>query len=352
MKIILTITHDDNGGAQNALVKYGNVLKALGHEVDIICFYSKKCDSEKIRPLTNCKIPIVKYLLAIMHFLAILLKSQPNAIISFLPLSNVMSGFFGRLAGIDSILISHRNPVQTYNPILRILDKIFGALGFYDVVICNSNSVLESVRSYPESYKSKTTILHNFVERDINPPIERSLKVSNEIVFLAVGRLSTQKRFDVIIEAMNIIASDKYRLLIAGDGELRTYLEKKVNKGVKVDFLGNLDSSKLHELYRDAHIYLQPSAFEGQSNSLLEAINFAMPVISSKIPAQCDVLLVNKKQPGGVLVDSFEPSDWANEMMNMANDKDKIIKYSEAALQCSTFFSMDSFSRKIREILK
>ena len=62
-------------------------------------------------------------------------------------------------------------------------------------------------------------------------------------------------------------------LVIGGSGEDEDLLQSLAKKNPHIHFLGHLDQPEVINLMTASDVYLQPSEFEGQSNSLLEALS-------------------------------------------------------------------------------
>ncbi len=119
---------------------------------------------------------------------------------------------------------------------------------------------------------------------------------------LFVGRLAEQKAVDVLLRAFARVrvAHPRARLLCAGDGPERASLEALTDSlglAGSVDFLGRRDD--VHDLLREAAVFVLPSRSEGLSNSLLEALATGTPVIASDIPGTREVV---RHEVDGLLV--------------------------------------------------
>ncbi|WP_181793862.1 glycosyltransferase [Garciella nitratireducens] len=106
----------------------------------------------------------------------------------------------------------------------------------------------------------------------------------NKINLLAVGRLTYQKGYDVLINAFNIVANNipNVTLTILGDGELKEELQNQADKlGIldKISFTGFKDNPYPYYYYGDT--YILSSRWEGFPNSLLEALACGCKVVST-----------------------------------------------------------------------
>jgi len=73
------------------------------------------------------------------------------------------------------------------------------------------------------------------------------------------------------------------RLIIAGDGSQRPSLEALARdlKLQNVEFRGRVAPHKMHELYDEAHIFLNSSNIDNMPGSILESFATGMPVVST-----------------------------------------------------------------------
>lgn len=106
-------------------------------------------------------------------------------------------------------------------------------------------------------------------------------------VVLNVGRLLKSKGQRELIEAMATLGSDwpDASLLIAGEGDDRHELERRVNRlGVtgQVSLLGT--RSDIPALLHLADVFAFPSHYEGHGGALVEAMFAGRPIIASDIP--------------------------------------------------------------------
>lgn len=109
-----------------------------------------------------------------------------------------------------------------------------------------------------------------------------------------VGRLWPQKRVQDAIWAMDLLRVYPYdvHLLVIGDGPLRRQLERlaaQVDRPNHIHFLGQ--RSDVLRLLPHCEMLWSPSAFEGQSNAILEAMAAGIPVVATDIPGTRDLVV-------------------------------------------------------------
>ncbi|MFA9229786.1 MAG: CDP-glycerol glycerophosphotransferase family protein [Microgenomates group bacterium] len=131
------------------------------------------------------------------------------------------------------------------------------------------------------------------------------VKEPGVVKFIALGRLSPEKRYDRMINAFAKIAAENRNavLFICGDGPLKASLAKLVqikNVGEQVILLGRV--SNPYPLLAHCDFCVMSSDYEGQPMALLEALSFGIPCIGTDIPGIRAVL----KDGKGMIVPANE----------------------------------------------
>ena len=134
----------------------------------------------------------------------------------------------------------------------------------------------------------KVTFIPNGVDVEAFKP-----KGKKEPMILFVGKLTRRKGVEYLIRAYAEVASEDFRLIIVGDGEERSRLERLVrmfNLQRKVTFLGYVSKETLQALYTKARIFVLPSLAEGFPLTLLEAMSCGCAVVATKVSGLLDVV--------------------------------------------------------------
>ena len=116
-------------------------------------------------------------------------------------------------------------------------------------------------------------------KRLLGQPAER-------FVLGAVGRLSTEKGFDLLIRAVQRLLQDRLdvALVIAGEGDEAPRLQQLIDAlgvGDRVRLLGFCADPRL--IYEALDVFVLSSLREGLPNVLLEAMAMAVPVVATRI---------------------------------------------------------------------
>jgi glycosyltransferase involved in cell wall biosynthesis len=110
----------------------------------------------------------------------------------------------------------------------------------------------------------------------------------DEVVLISVGRLISGKGFEFLIDGFNEVIKEvqNLKLIIVGDGALKSKLEKKAAKFEiqdKVVFAGRINHKELPKYYSAADIFLLLSSYENFSNAVLEAMSCELPIITTNV---------------------------------------------------------------------
>ncbi len=147
---------------------------------------------------------------------------------------------------------------------------------------------------YLETTAVDMNLLHDF-------SLEKKLQLyqdKKDVSILFLARVEKAKGIFELLEAFRGIKL-KYpnvRLTIAGDGgamqEVRDYIsEYRISDIILTGFVRGEAKS---ELFKTHHIYCLPSYSEGMPNSVLEAMAFAMPVVTTPVGGLKDFFEVDK----------------------------------------------------------
>jgi glycosyltransferase involved in cell wall biosynthesis len=101
---------------------------------------------------------------------------------------------------------------------------------------------------------------------------------------VSVGRLSTQKGFDLALEAANVLKSRgrEFLWIIIGDGPERANLEAQIAEGgLQQDVILHGQDNNPYAYMAGADLYVQTSRFEGFATTLSEAVVLEKPMVST-----------------------------------------------------------------------
>jgi glycosyltransferase involved in cell wall biosynthesis len=242
-----------------------------------------------------------------------------------------------RLAGIPVAAVSRGWTGETFK--VRWYDRIDRLfLHRMDSVICVSAGQAEKVLAAGVP-ASKVRVIRNAARPDafrsansaVRKTIESFLPQPGRQIVLAAGRLSPDKGFHVLIDAIPAVLTrvPEARWIICGDGTQRSELEQQVRDsglvGV-VAFAGFRDD--LDQWMPNADLFVLPSFTEGLPNVLLEAHAAGVPVVATAVGGTPELVLEGQT---GLLVPPGDPAALADRMTQLLADAALRQRMSRAA---------------------
>jgi glycosyltransferase involved in cell wall biosynthesis len=153
------------------------------------------------------------------------------------------------------------------HPLIILLRRIdFKQAQRPDYIVANSNYVKNWIR---EKYNRDSIVIY--------PPVDLNsfqLNTVKEDYYIAIGRIATIKRFDIIIEAFN---KNKKKLIIIGDGE--QFEKMKEMASSNIEFKGFLESIEINKYVSKAKAFIQVG-IEGFGIAPIEAQACGTPIIA------------------------------------------------------------------------
>ncbi len=155
----------------------------------------------------------------------------------------------------------------------------------------------------------------------------------------AVGRLVRQKGFDVLLDAFHQVRRSlpQARLVIVGDGPLRTPLRRQANRlGIErmVDFAGWRSNAR--DLMPAFDVLAIPSRWEGFGLVTLEAMGCARPIVASRVSALPEIIVHGET---GLLVPPEVPDTLAQAMIDVLGNPARAEEMGKAGYKrlCQVF---------------
>ncbi len=210
--------------------------------------------------------------------------------------------------------------------------------GFTERIVVNSSGVRDFYAAH-RLPSEKFVLIANGIEEALPSRYTREQLLSElELppegrLIGAVGRLWPQKRIEDLIWAadlLKVIRSDLH-LLIIGDGPQRKRLERfrhLVRIENQVHFLGERDD--VADLMPHFDLLWLASGYEGQPNSVLEAMAAGIPVVATDIPGNRDLVVPDET---GFLVPLGDRASFARKAKLLLDDPELRARFG-AAGQC------------------
>ena len=246
---------------------------------------------------------------------------DPDIVQTWLPQMDVIGGSVAWLRGVPWIL-SERSSGLAYRPTLKTLLRL--AVGrSARLIVANSKGGVEHWAA--TNARSKLLVVPNaipFAELAIPSAVEAARPSPSSkpgrACLLYVGRLSAEKNLANLVAALSTVLEPlNADALLCGDGPERPDLERQIEAagmGDRIRLLGYRDD--VASLLRRATALVFVSVFEGQPNTVLEAMAARCPLVVSDIPAHRAFL----SEESAMFVDPRDPSSIATGITRTLSD--------------------------------
>jgi glycosyltransferase involved in cell wall biosynthesis len=301
------------GTVREQIMLIADELRAHGIDV-VIAALCRGCNAD----LNNlrCEIMINRerlaasdYFRAFIRLAACMRASDPTAILSFLPMTNILAALSGLLAGVPIRVATHHQARVSHHGFLRGFDRLLGRIGAYSHIVAMSDTIHGSLQGYPRSYLKRVHVIRNTI-RPIAPRSDR-LAVrrhfglrSDAVLMVVIGHLAEQENLFNTLAGASRVAG--IQLALVGDGPLRSEVERLVverHLDGKVFLLGHTERQVAADVLFAADVFVQLGFVDAPRPALLEAIYAEKAIVASDIPSQRESLTMRDGRVAGLLCD-------------------------------------------------
>jgi len=254
---------------------------------------------------------------------SVLHRLQPQIVQSFIFAANS----YVRLPGVcppnTKVIVSERCVDVWKSDWQKSLDRKLA--GRMDAMTANSDSVAAFYRDDIGIADDRLCVIPNGVPEArpyASGKLHQELGLAPDCRIIGfVGRLAPQKNLRDLVWGFHLIkqaAPSPVALVIIGEGPQRDNLAQFLTDlGTRdlVHFLGHRDDAS--ELMQDFSVFCLPSAFEGMSNSLMEAMACGIPSVVSDIPPNLELI---RHEENGLTFSVGKAPDLAKAALTLLRD--------------------------------
>ena len=301
-RVLLLIPSLHGGGAERVIVTLLRYLDQSQFQLTLAVVDSReaayRADVPKDVEFIDLRCTRVRY--ALPKIMRLIWRRRPDVVFSTLGHLNLALAMLRpllpngvRYIGREGCVVSETLTEYTHPRLWAWAYRRFYAR--FDVVVCQSLDMRDDLVGHFTFPPVKAVIIHNPVDierirclaaevssRDHEPPACHSQTVLH---LVAAGRLSRQKGFDLLIEALALCDDREPRLTLLGEGPLRPALEELARqRGVahRVRFAGFQKNP--YPFFARADAFVLSSRYEGFPNVVLEALACGTSVIAMPCP--------------------------------------------------------------------
>lgn len=197
-------------------------------------------------------------------------------------------------------------------------------------------------------YKAKKFAISNgviptYTKKEVKKPKE----LEDKFVVLFVGRLSKEKRHDLLLKAMKYSKyADKIQLIFAGRGPLESNLKKAGKKLINPPIMGFYAKEDLAKIINYSDLYVHPSDVEIEAISCIEAITCGkVPIISNSKKSATRFFALDDRS----LFDAGNPKSLAKKIDYWIEHDEEKTKMENKYIESAKKFNIDN---SIDEMIK
>lgn len=186
---------------------------------------------------------------------------------------------------IRTIAICHGTDIRQLIKCPQYKQYVLEGCGQVDIVLALNEKQKEDIHNLYLIPMKKIIIIGGGYNDDIFYPSPK--RDYDRIKLVYAGKLSYSKGVLSLINAYNLLEDENIELLIAGRGvgrEEKAIKEAGKNSRLPIKFLGQLTQRELAELFRQSHIFVLPSFYEGLSLVTLEALACGLIAVVNNLP--------------------------------------------------------------------
>lgn len=277
-----------------------------------------------------------------------ILRSQPDAVISFVDKTNVLT-LFATLGLKLEVMVSERT-----NPYQYSIGRIWGALRWW--VYSRADRIIVQTHAARAYFLPKFQRTVSVIPNPVLPSSSNYAMVNHRpagCMILAMGRLSKEKGFDDLLYAFRKV-NDQHpgcTLTIIGEGPERGELELlRERLGLSGCVLLPGLVTTIEVFLRQASMFVLSSRFEGFPNALCEAMAYGLPVIATDCRSGPREIIRDGED--GLLVPPGDLDALAAAMDSLMSDPERRARLGGRAMDITQRFGVEKVMGMWEKILE
>lgn len=164
---------------------------------------------------------------------------------------------------------------------------------------------------------------------------------NEDFIIAFVGQWNSRKGVDRLCEALNNINNSNIKAMFMGRGDEKPSYQHTI-------FAGTVNHNVLPEMLSCADIFVLPTINEGCSNAIVEAMACGLPIVSSDMEFNKDILT----QENSILVDPYNKNQIMDAILQLYQDAHLRMKLSEGALATAKQLTISNRAKHILDFIK
>ena len=362
-------------GVVTSILTFKEELERRGHNVYIFASADsknkKKYESSNVLLYQGMKFrPYPQYNVALFPYNSVvkLYELKVDLVHSQTPMVMGFAGMMGAkilgrpLVSSFHTLVTNKPIIDTYYPKNKYLKQLAASSMmrytkfFYnrcDRVIAPSHTIEAVLKRYGIS---KVDMVPNCIDLSrLNQKVDgsgvrESLGIKPmEKMILYIGRLSKEKKIEVLLNAVKLLTKkDKdIKLILGGTGPAEQHykdLAKRFGITGNTKFMGFVSPKILPSVYAAADVFCIPSTFETQGIVILEAMALGKPVVGA------DYMAIKELIRNGRNGEKFSPGDYTECAKKIEKVLNNTAHYKHDAVNTAAEFSKEKVTGKLLDV--
>lgn len=278
------------GGAERVFVTLANTLVDLtSYPIHLVVIRDGGDFWSEVRPEVRVVNLATRHMRRSLPALIRYLRSvRPQALCSTLSYCNVVMILAWWLAGRPGrLLVREANVILKGQVLRRFLMRLTYPYATHVIVLSpeHRSNILNAKVSVRDTIKTIGNPALDLQTEQGNAATPDFLPQSNTRFICAVGSLTYQKGFDILLRSFSRLSDNSLHLAILGDGKLRAALEaQSMDLGIadRVHLPGFV--TRPMDIVQYASLFVLSSRWEGFPNVVLEALGKGVPVVATDCP--------------------------------------------------------------------
>ncbi len=284
-----------DGGAERVWALLASYFTRAGDEVILAVDFAARENAPRLDEGVKLAHLGQGHLVNIRQLAALIKRERPDIMLSAIGGSNVKMLVARALArsGVPAIIAYHGFEEYRTGRLSRLSYVSLPLLSRMAArTLAVSNGLRDNLITRWRALESRTLRIYNPVDIESgNLEISKTELAARQNLILAVGRLSTEKNFALLIEAAACMADKAVRIIILGEGPERARLQAQITRlGLepRISMPGYCASPS--KWYRQAKCLAVPSDTESFGNVVVEALAHGLPVIATDCAGPREIL--------------------------------------------------------------
>lgn len=373
-RVLIVIPHLSIGGTEHQTLNTAKALIDAGYNVMVMCLY--RCIPSTVESFQRLGVNVVLLSPQYNHYGIKIAYHRPLRLVKFLfcGLRRCLSSFDPDVIHVQymtpgtaviilsryvffrkNIIATAHTAADIYKSLtyIRLLSK-YALRAFTCITERAERSFFGSSQLYSPELKLKKYGNHFTIYNNLPSYISISDKprqFDNPVTTIGVvSRLEYIKGMDLVVPAFARVYAEypNARLLIVGDGSLRSMMEEQVSETsleMAVELVGRQPQTDLQSYYDKIDILLMPSRSEGFGLTAIEGMARGCAVVAADVGGLPEVV-----EGVGILHKAGNADDLADKIKYLLSDDNRLRACSEAGLERVSRFSAETYSRLIADL--